>query len=162
MELVITEDNAARIRTPLIIEAANGPISAVADALLRDRGVVVIPDLYANAGGVTVSYFEWIKNLTHIRFGRMQRRESESRNAALVRGIEMMTGKEFPDEMRAAVLDGATELDLVRSGLEDTMRLTYETISGEWNNNAAVLDLRTAAMKVAIQRIAMSYGSLGI
>jgi glutamate dehydrogenase (NAD(P)+) len=73
-----------------------------------------------------------------------------------------MTGKEFPDEMRAAVLDGATELDLVRSGLEDTMRLTYETISGEWNNNAAVLDLRTAAMKVAIQRIAMSYGSLGI
>jgi glutamate dehydrogenase (NAD(P)+) len=134
----------------------------VADALLRDRGVVVIPDLYANAGGVTVSYFEWIKNLTHIRFGRMQRRESESRNAALVRGIEMMTGKEFPDEMRAAVLDGATELDLVRSGLEDTMRLTYETISGEWNNNAAVLDLRTAAMKVAIQRIAMSYGSLGI
>ena len=162
MELVITEDNAARIRTPLIIEAANGPISAVADALLRDRGVVVIPDLYANAGGVTVSYFEWIKNLTHIRFGRMQRRESESRNAALVRGVEMMTGKEFPDEMRAAVLDGATELDLVRSGLEDTMRLTYETISGEWNNNAAVLDLRTAAMKVAIQRIAMSYGSLGI
>ena len=162
MELVITEDNAARIRTPLIIEAANGPISAVADALLRDRGVVVIPDLYANAGGVTVSYFEWIKNLTHIRFGRMQRRESESRNAALVRGIEMMTGKDFPDEIRAAVLDGATELDLVRSGLEDTMRLTYETISREWNSNDAVLDLRGAAMKVAVQRVAQSYGSIGI
>jgi glutamate dehydrogenase (NAD(P)+) len=97
MELVITEDNAARIRAPLIIEAANGPISAGAEPLLRDRGVVVIPDLYANAGGVTVSYFEWIKNLTHIRFGRMQRRESESRTTALVRGIEMMTGKEFPD-----------------------------------------------------------------
>lgn len=150
------------IRTPLIIEAANDPISAGADALLRDRGVVVIPDLYANAGGVTVSYFEWIKNLTHIRFGRMQRRESESRTTALVRGIEMMTGKEFPDEMRASVLRGATELDLVRSGLEDTMRLTYETISDEWNRNAAVLDLRSAAMKVAIQRIAQSYGSLGI
>lgn len=158
MELVITEDNAARIRAPLIIEAANGPISAGADALLRDRGVVVIPDLYANAGGVTVSYFEWIKNLTHIRFGRMQRRESESRTTALVRGIEMMTGKEFPDEMRASVLRGATELDLV----EDAMRLTYETISDEWNRNAAVLDLRSAAMKVAIQRIAQSYGSLGI
>jgi glutamate dehydrogenase (NAD(P)+) len=162
MELVITEDNAARIRAPLIIEAANGPISAGAEPLLRDRGVVVIPDLYANAGGVTVSYFEWIKNLTHIRFGRMQRRESESRTTALVRGIEMMTGKEFPDEMRASVLRGATELDLVRSGLEDTMRLTYETISDEWNRNAAVLDLRSAAMKVAIQRIAQSYGSLGI
>jgi glutamate dehydrogenase (NAD(P)+) len=162
MELVITEDNAARIRTPLIIEAANGPISAVADALLRDRGVVVIPDLYANAGGVTVSYFEWIKNLTHIRFGRMQRRESESRNAALVRGIEMMTGKDFPNEIRAAVLDGATELDLVRSGLEDTMRQTYETISREWNSNDAVLDLRGAAMKVAVQRVAQSYSSIGI
>ncbi len=162
LELVITEKNAARIQTPLIIEAANGPVSAAADMSLRDRGIVIIPDLYANAGGVTVSYFEWIKNLTHIRFGRMQRRESESRNASLVQGIEMMTGKSFPDEMRAAVLDGATELDLVRSGLEDTMRLTYETISREWNTNAAVLDLRGAAMKVAIQRVAQSYGSIGI
>ena len=92
----------------------------------------------------------------------MQRRESESRTTALVRGIEMMTGKEFPDEMRASVLRGATELDLVRSGLEDTMRNSYRVISDEWNRNAAVLDLRSAAMKVAIQRIAQSYGSLGI
>jgi len=162
MELAITKDNAPRIKTPLIIEAANGPVSAEADALLRDRGVVIIPDLYANAGGVTVSYFEWIKNLTHIRFGRMQRRESEGHYAAIVHGIEAMTGREFPAELRSAALEGGTELDLVRSGLEDTMRSTYETISAEWNNNPAIIDLRTAAMSVAVQRIAQSYGSLGI
>ena len=162
MELAITKDNAPRIKTPLIIEAANGPVSAEADALLRDRGVVIIPDLYANAGGVTVSYFEWIKNLTHIRFGRMQRRESEGHYAAIVHGIESMTGKEFPAELRSAALEGGTELDLVRSGLEDTMRSTYETISAEWNNNPAIIDLRTAAMSVAVQRIAQSYASLGI
>ena len=162
MEMVIDKANASRIKTPLIIEAANGPVTAEADAILRDRGVVIIPDLYANAGGVTVSYFEWIKNLTRIRFGRLQRRESETHYAAIVQGVEMMTGKPFPDELRNAALDGATELDLVRSGLEDTMRLTYETMSDEWNSNADVVDLRCAAMKVAIERIAQSYGSLGI
>lgn len=162
LELVIDENNAPRIRTPLIIEAANGPITAAADALLRDRGVIIIPDLFANAGGVTVSYFEWIKNLTHIRFGRMQRRESEGHYAAIVRGVEMMTGRDFPDELRSAAMDGATELDLVRSGLEDTMRLAYEVISAEWNSNPEVIDLRMAAMKVAVQRVAQSYASLGI
>jgi glutamate dehydrogenase (NAD(P)+) len=162
LELVIDENNAPRIRTPLIIEAANGPITAAADALLRDRGVIIIPDLFANAGGVTVSYFEWIKNLTHIRFGRMQRRESEGHYAAIVRGVEMMTGRDFPDELRSAAMDGANELDLVRSGLEDTMRLAYEVISAEWNSNPEVIDLRMAAMKVAVQRVAQSYASLGI
>lgn len=162
MELVINDANAQRIRTPLIIEAANGPISAGADAILRGRGIVIIPDLYANAGGVTVSYFEWIKNLTHIRFGRLQRRESEKQNAAIVRGIEMMTGKPFPETLRSEAVDGATELDLVRSGLEDTMHNTYEAISQEWNSKAGIPDLRTAAMTIAIRRIATSYGSLGI
>jgi len=162
LEMVITGENAPRIQTPLIIEAANGPITAEGDALLRARGVVIIPDLYANAGGVTVSYFEWIKNLTHIRFGRLQRRESESHYAAIVRGVEMMTGREFPAELRSDAVDGATELDLVRSGLEDTMHQTYATISAEWNNDPHVPDLRTAAMKVAVERIAKSYGSLGI
>ena len=162
LELVITKDNASQIKTPLIIEAANGPISAEADAILNQKGVVIIPDLYANAGGVTVSYFEWIKNLSHIRFGRMQRRESHDHFSAIINGVEMLTGKPFPDSYREQALSGSTELTLVRSGLEDTMRKAYEDISREWNTNSDVIDMRMAAMKIAIQRVVLSYGSLGI
>ena len=162
MELVITKDNAPRIKTPLIIEAANGPITAEADALLDKKGVVIIPDLYANAGGVTVSYFEWIKNLSHIRFGRMQRRENYDRSSAIIQAVEMMTGKDFPDNLRAQALTGSTELHLVRSGLEDTMREAYAKISHEWNTNKDAKNMRVAAMKIAIERVVQSYGSLGI
>ena len=162
MELVITEDNAQRIKTPLIIEAANGPVSAEADQILRDRGVVIIPDLYANAGGVTVSYFEWIKNLSRIRFGRMQRRAEENRLAALIQGVEQLTGKPFPDNLMDEAVRGSAEIDLVRSGLEDTMRSTYAVISDVWNNDPEAIDMRTAAMMVAVRRIATSYQSLGI
>lgn len=162
MEHVITEDNAPDIKTPLIIEAANGPVSAEADVILRGRGVVIIPDLYANAGGVTVSYFEWIKNLSRIRFGRMQRRAEENRFGALVEGIEMMTGKPFPSELTDQAMRGGSEIDLVRSGLEDTMRNSYQVISDVWNREDAAPDLRTAAMMVAVGRIAQSYQSLGL
>ena len=162
MEGVIDEQNAPRIRTPLIIEAANGPITAAGDASLRDRGIIIIPDLYANAGGVTVSYFEWIKNLTHIRFGRMQRRQSENQFQALIHGIEAMTGKEFPQSQHDTVVSGATEIDLVRSGLEDTMRAAYHAISEVWNTDSRIPDLRTAAMLIAVDRVAHSYTSLGI
>jgi len=162
MEGVINEYNASRIRSPLIIEAANGPVTATGDATLRDHGVVVIPDLCANAGGVTVSYFEWIKNLNHIRFGRMQRRQLENQFEALITGIESMTGKPFPVAQRNAVLSGATEINLVRSGLEDTMRGAYSAISAAWNDTDNVPDLRTAAMMIAVDRIAHSYISIGI
>jgi glutamate dehydrogenase (NAD(P)+) len=162
MEGVINEYNASRIRSPLIIEAANGPVTAAGDATLRDHGVVVIPDLCANAGGVTVSYFEWIKNLNHIRFGRMQRRQLENQFEALITGIESMTGKPFPVAQRNAVLSGATEINLVRSGLEDTMRGAYSAISAAWNDTGNVPDLRTAAMMIAVDRIAHSYISIGI
>ena len=162
MELVITAKNAERIKTPLIIEAANGPVSAEADTILRERGMVIIPDLYANAGGVTVSYFEWIKNLSRIRFGRMQRRAEETRFGALIEGIESMTGKPFPDELARRAVDGGTEIDLVRSGLEDTMRNSYRVISEVWDTQDAAPDLRTAAMMVAVRRIAQSYQSLGM
>ena len=162
MEGVINEYNASRIRSPLIIEAANGPVTAAGDATLRDHGVVVIPDLCANAGGVTVSYFEWIKNLNHIRFGRMQRRQLENQFEALITGIESMTGKPFPMAHRNTVLSGATEINLVRSGLEDTMRGAYSAISAAWNDTDNVPDLRTAAMMIAVDRIAHSYISIGI
>ena len=162
MELVITEANAKNIKAPLIIEAANGPVSAKADTILRDRGVIIIPDLYANAGGVTVSYFEWIKNLSRIRFGRMQRRADESRYGALIEGIEGMTGQSFPDELASRAINGGAEIDLVRSGLEDTMRSTYDVISDVWNKEKSAIDLRTAAMMVAVKRIAQGYQSIGI
>ena len=162
MEGVIDETNASRIRTPLIIEAANGPITAGGDAILRNNGVVIIPDFCANAGGVTVSYFEWIKNLTHIRFGRMQRRQQESQFERLIAGVESMTGKPFPETDRNAVLSGATEINLVRSGLEDTMRGAYDAISETWNHKDNVPDLRTAAMMIAVDRVAKSYISIGI
>ena len=162
MEGVINETNASRIKTPLIIEAANGPVTAAGDTILRKKGVIVIPDFCANAGGVTVSYFEWIKNLTHIRFGRMQRRQQESQFEILMQGIESMTGQSFPEADRNAVLSGATEINLVRSGLEDTMRGAYDAISVTWNDKANVPDLRTAAMMIAVDRVAKSYISIGI
>lgn len=162
MEGVINQDNAQRIRTPLIIEAANGPVTSAGDAALRNRGIVIIPDFCANAGGVTVSYFEWIKNLTHIRFGRIQRRQLQNQFEALIEGVESITRKPFPENHRNAVLSGATEINLVRSGLEDTMRGAYSAISATWNETANVPDLRTAAMMIAVDRVARSYISIGI
>ena len=162
MELVITEENAASIKAPLIIEAANGPVSAEADDILNKMGKVIIPDMYANAGGVTVSYFEWIKNLSRIRFGRMQRRAEENRFGALIEGINTLTGSNFPEDLAKQIIQGGKEIDLVRSGLEDTMRNAYEVISETWNAHDEVKDLRTAAMMVAIKRIAQSYSSMGI
>ena len=162
MELVINKDNADRIQSPVIIEAANGPISSEADDILTKKGKIIIPDLYANAGGVTVSYFEWIKNLSRIRFGRLQRRAQESQMSNLIDGIEAMTGKEFPLAFKSSTVQGLSERDLVFSGLEDTMTETYEAISRLWNSEAGVPDLRTAAMMIAVKRIVQSYSSMGI
>ena len=162
MELVINKKNADRIKVPLIIEAANGPVSSEADEILNKKGVVIIPDLYANAGGVTVSYFEWIKNLSRIRLGRLQRRAQENQVKVLADAMELMTGEKFPEGFREKAIKGASEVDLVRSGLEDTMRNSYQVISDVWNSDTNVLDLRTAAMIVAVKRVAQSYTSLGI
>ena len=162
MELVINKHNANNIKTPLIIEAANGPISSEADEILNSKGIIIIPDLYANAGGVTVSYFEWIKNLSRIRLGRLQRRVQENQGKFMIKAVEEMTGSKFPDKYKDLVIRGSDEIDLVRSGLEDTMRNTYEVISKVWNNNPIANDLRTSAMMVAVKRIMDSYNSLGL
>ena len=162
MELVINKDNADRIQSPVIIEAANGPVSSEADDILTKKRKIIIPDLYANAGGVTVSYFEWIKNLSRIRFGRLQRRAQESQMSNLIDGIEAMTGKEFPLAFKSSTVQGLSERDLVFSGLEDTMTETYEAISRLWNSEVGVPDLRTAAMMIAVKRIVQSYSSMGI
>ncbi|MEM7359544.1 MAG: Glu/Leu/Phe/Val dehydrogenase [Pseudomonadota bacterium] len=162
MEGVITEDNAAQVKANLIIEAANGPITFTADQILRDRGCVIIPDLYANAGGVTVSYFEWVKNIGKIRFGRLQRRQEERKTKLMVEAIEGMIGKTFPAEILDDIISGPTEIDLVRSGLDDTMRQGYQVISEKWHSDERIPDLRTAAMMIALERMVDSYKSLGI
>ena len=162
MELVINRENADKIKTPLIIEAANGPVSSEADEILSKKGVVIIPDLYANAGGVTVSYFEWIKNLSRIRLGRLQRRAQENQTTLMIEALEKMTGSKFPDEYKDLVMQGSAEIDLVRSGLEDTMRNTYEVISEVWNKKPNANDLRTSAMMVSVKRVMDSYHSLGL
>jgi glutamate dehydrogenase (NAD(P)+) len=167
MEGVIHQENADRIRAAVIIEAANGPVTALADEILRRKGCVIIPDLYANAGGVTVSYFEWVKNLSHIRFGRMQRRQEEARHQLLVDELDRVLRKAGLDDtlsesFRRRYLSGADELELVRSGLDDTMRTAYQSMREVWHTRDGIEDLRTAAYIVSIERVADSYRTKGL
>jgi len=167
MEGGIHLGNAAAIRAPLIIEAANGPVTFGADEVLRHRGKVIIPDLYANAGGVTASYFEWVKNLSHIRFGRLQRRAEEARHQLLVNELERLSadkglGWTLSPGFKDSYLRGAGELDLVRSGLDDTMRAAYQAIRELWHGRDDVHDLRVAAYVVSIGRVAATYVSKGL
>lgn len=167
MEGVINLHNADRIKAPLIIEAANGPITFGADEILRKKGTIIIPDMFANAGGVTVSYFEWVKNLSHIRFGRMQRRQEESRHQLLIDELERLSadkglGWTLSPGFKERYLRGADELELVRSGLDDTMRSAYQSMREIWHGRDDVTDLRVAAYIVAIGRVANSYRSKGL
>ncbi|MGR3662485.1 MAG: Glu/Leu/Phe/Val family dehydrogenase [Paracoccaceae bacterium] len=167
LEGVINLENAKRIKAPLIVEAANGPITSGADDILRDNGIVIIPDLYANGGGVTVSYFEWVKNLGHIRFGRMQRRQEEARHQLVVDELEKLSGSSGNDwsispGFKDKYLRRAGELELVRSGLDDTMRAAYQSMRHVWHSRNDVADLRTAAYLVAIDRVAASYRAKGL
>lgn len=167
LEGTIHKGNAERIKAPLIIEAANGPVTAGANEILRRRGTVVMPDMYANAGGVTVSYFEWVKNLSHIRFGRLQRRQEEARHQLLVDELERLSREkglnwELSPHFKKQYLQGADELELARSGLDDTMRQAYQDMREIWHGRDDVDDLRTAAYLVSIQRVAASYRAKGL
>jgi glutamate dehydrogenase (NAD(P)+) len=167
MEGVINLGNAAQIKAPLIIEAANGPVTAGADDILRQKGTVIIPDMYANAGGVTVSYFEWVKNLSHIRFGRIGRRQEEARHQLLVTELQRLNrglgdAWEMSPDFKQKYLKGAGELELVRSGLDDTMRTAYQSMREVWHGRQDVTDLRTAAYLVSIAKVAASYRAMGL
>jgi glutamate dehydrogenase (NAD(P)+) len=167
MEGVIHKGNAAGVKAPLVVEAANGPITFGADEILRQKGCVIIPDMYANAGGVTVSYFEWVKNLSHIRFGRMQRRQEEARHELLIDELERLSsdkglGWTLSPGFKDRYLRGAGELELVRSGLDDTMRGAYQAMREVWHGRDDVEDLRVAAYIVAISRVAATYQSKGL
>ncbi len=162
LENQINLDNVDRIKAKLIVEAANGPVSFGADAILKSKGIVVIPDAYANAGGVTVSYFEWIRNISHMRFGRMQRRHEEMRGLQVAKMFEEATGNSVSSQLRSTITRGADELDLVRSGLDDTMRTAYQEIRETMLSDENITDLRTAAYVSSVKKIARSYLDVGI
>ncbi|UZD91742.1 Glu/Leu/Phe/Val family dehydrogenase [Cognatishimia activa] len=167
LEGVINLSNAAKIKAPLIIEAANGPVTAGADEILREKGTVIIPDMYANAGGVTVSYFEWVKNLSHIRFGRMQRRQEEARHQLVIDELQRLDDYlgdawSMSPDFKQKYLQGADELELVRSGLDDTMRVAYQSMRERWHGDDRITDLRTAAYLVSIEKVAASYRAKGL
>ena len=162
LENVITVDNATRIKARIVAEGANGPTTSDAEAILRQRGVTVIPDMYANAGGVTVSYFEWLKNLSHVRFGRMEKRFEEMSNRRMVQSLETATGKQISPLERSQLVRGADEEDLVNSGLEETMSVAFNQIRAVQLRDKRITDLRTAAFVSAIDKIAVSYMELGI
>ena len=160
-EGTVTEQNQEQIKAKVICEAANGPLTSRADHYLNKRGVLIIPDLYANAGGVAVSYFEWVRNLSHMRFGRMEKRRKEYENASLINLIESSTGSRIPSNKKLLLSKGRTELDLVRSGLEDMMFEAYENMSEIWNENNYP-SLRTTAYIYSIKKLIESYKSIGI
>lgn len=162
LENVINGENAPRVKARIIAEAANGPLTPEADAILGKKGTVIIPDMYINAGGVTVSYFEWLKNLSHVRYGRMEKRFSENMNSNILGSIENLTGKKVSSAERKIILHGPDEVDLVHSGLEDTMIGSYHEIRDIWFANKKIADMRTAAFVNSINKVGVSYMELGI
>jgi len=161
LEGVIHAGNAERIKANLIAEAANGPVTYEADQMLVKQGVAIIPDAYCNAGGVVVSYFEWIRNLAHVRFGRLDKRFHEARGEHIISAIEMASNTTVPEWVRDEIARGADEFDLVRSGLDDTMRLAFQEILETRRNNPKIDDYRMAAYVVAIEKISRSYRDIG-
>ena len=162
LENVINGENAPRVKAKIIGEGANGPLTPEADEVFVQKGILVIPDMYLNAGGVTVSYFEWLKNLSHVRYGRMEKRFTENLNAHILGTIEDLTAKKVSDREREFILHGPEEADLVYSGLEETMITATHEIMNAWKNNPKIPDMRTAAYVVAIDKVATSYNELGI
>jgi glutamate dehydrogenase (NAD(P)+) len=164
LEGVITEENAPRIKAKIVAEAANGPVTSAADTILQENGVLMIPDVYLNAGGVTVSYFEWLRNLSHVRHGRMSRRFEERNAERILRAVDELTAESFDDKLLDSLIKrigfGASEEDLVNSGLEDTMAFAYDEI--RIIRKEKDVDMRTAAFISAINKIAKSYADMGI
>ena len=162
LENVIDGNNAPRIKAKIIAEAANGPLTPEADDVFAKKGVLVIPDMYLNAGGVTVSYFEWLKNLSHVRYGRLEKRFTENANMHILKQIEDLTGKQVTAAEKLIIAHGPDEIDLVHSGLEETMITATKEIMEIWAANPSIPDMRTAAYVCAINKVGTSYAELGI
>ena len=162
LENVINGDNAPRIKARIIGEAANGPLTPEADEVFIKKGTLVIPDMYLNAGGVTVSYFEWLKNLSHVRYGRLEKRFTENQNTGILRQIEELTGKSIDEGIKKKLAHGPEESDLVYSGLEETMIHATREIVECWKSNPEIEDMRTSSFVVAINKVGTIYSQLGI
>jgi len=162
LENVITEHNAPKIKAKIIAEAANGPITVEADDILNKKGTIIVPDIYLNAGGVTVSYFEWLKNLSHVRYGRMEKRFTENMNAQIVDTMESLTGKTIDAKDKLSIVKGPSEVDLIYSGLEETMISSLHDLIDTMNAHPGIDSLRTAAFVLAIKKVGVSYKELGI
>ncbi|MGB4844582.1 MAG: Glu/Leu/Phe/Val dehydrogenase [Ferruginibacter sp.] len=162
LENVINKDNANNVKAKIIGEAANGPCTPDADEIFLKKGILCVPDMYLNAGGVTVSYFEWLKNLSHVRYGRMEKRFTENLNTRIIKQLEDLSGKKVNETEKAIILHGADEVDLVHSGLEETMSAATKEIMDIWQNSPDIPDMRTAAYVSAINKVANSYVELGI
>ena len=160
MEGVITQENAPNLQCKVVAEAANGPVTYEADQILNQRKIFIIPDAYLNAGGVTVSYFEWLKNLSHVKFGRMDRRFVEAQSQKIIELMEGALGKSLDSTAKEQLLEGPNEINLVRSGLDDTMRESYNEIKEQHLSNPKISDRRTAAYAQAILKIADIYDSM--
>jgi glutamate dehydrogenase (NAD(P)+) len=162
LENQIHNGNVKNIKAKIIAEAANGPVTSDASDMLEKKGVMIIPDAYLNAGGVTVSYFEWLKNLSHIRFGRMGKRFEEKVNTKILEAVESLTGKKFPRQVYDQTAYGPEEEDLVNSGLEETMIQAYHDIREIKKQQNDQFDLRTASFIDAIEKVAQAYLERGI
>lgn len=162
LESQITKANAKKVKAKIIAEAANGPVTAEAENILLKKGVIIVPDMFLNAGGVTVSYFEWLKNLSHVRYGRIEKRFDQNAYTNLVTLVEDLTGKTVSNKRKTFLTRGADEVDLVRSGLEETMITAYHQIRDVYRRKKKITDLRTAAFVNAIDKVANDYTTMGI
>ncbi|MBO6536930.1 MAG: Glu/Leu/Phe/Val dehydrogenase [Balneolaceae bacterium] len=161
LESQITAENADKVKAKIIAEAANGPVTADAHETMKNRGALIIPDTYLNAGGVVVSYFEWLKDIQHVRYGRMNKKFDEGSLLKIVRELESISGKTYDAEDLQRLTYGAGEADLVDSGLEETMITAYHQIT-DIREQHDLNDLRTAAFINAIQKIGIMYEQMGI
>ncbi len=162
LENQITDENAPRIRAKIVLEGANGPTTPEGEAILLHKGILVIPDLYANAGGVTVSYFEWLKNLAHIKFGRLEKRNAQASARRMLQAVEWASGTTFTDRQRADLMPELDEETIVNSGLEETMISAYHDLLATKRRDARIPDLRTAAFINAIEKVGRAYLDLGV
>jgi glutamate dehydrogenase (NAD(P)+) len=162
LESTINKDNAHLVKAKIIGEAANGPVTADAEEILLKKGIVIVPDMYLNAGGVTVSYFEWLKNLSHIRFGRMDKRFNQNTYGNILKSVENLTGKFLTQDEKRILTRGADEVDLVRSGLEETMVNSFAQIIDVYDRHDKIQDLRTAAFVCALDKVSSDYLTLGV
>jgi glutamate dehydrogenase (NAD(P)+) len=168
-EKAINKSNVHRLKVKVICEGANGPITPGAHDILVGQGCVIIPDLLLNAGGVTVSYFEWLKNLSHVRFGRMKKRWESSSKQKLVEYIDEVAKTattdsvlgQMRDQLRSQIVQGADELDIVRSGLEETMVNAVHDVE-KTAKQLGTTDLRVAAYTVALKKIMTCYKTGGV